>query len=334
MSTDITTTSTSTSLVKRAGLIALFAVLALLMGAKFTGALISGPASSGHSSTAAYAYSSTTIGAPTNVAATGSATGTVTVTWNNPQLTGVPITSYIVTNANGSATLCTQTNVTGAGLLNSCTWTPTSAIGAQTLHVYSVGTATSVSDGTGVAVTTLGQPTLTSVTPYNGTTVVAYTANATANTFKATSFKVYNNGVVVCTTTSATSCTINNSAAGLTNGQSYDFTVVAVNAVGNSTASSVVSATPGATPSAPSNASVVVDSAKSTLDVTYTASTSNGGSALTYTVGLAKNGVSYYFTVQSADATYNAGTHTGACSTATLVTKVITATCALSLIHI
>ena len=323
MSTDITTTSTSTSLVKRAGLIALFAVLALLMGAKFSGALISGPASSGHSSTAAYDYSTTGPGAPTNVAISGAATGTVTVTWNNPQTTGVPITSYTVTNANGTATLCTSTNISGAGLANSCTWTPTSALGAQDIHVYANSGSAATVDTSSVTITALGKPTIGAATIYNGTTKIAYTANATANTLVATSYKVYNNGVVVCTTTSATSCTINNSSASLTNGTSYDFTVVAVNAVGNSVASDVVSATPAANPAAPTNASAVVDLVNNTLNVTYTNSASNGGSSLTYTITLIKNGASTSYTVRSA----NGSTY---CSTADVVTLGVTATCVIN----
>ena len=67
MSTDINTSTSNVStsassmtLTKRYGMIALFAVLALFMGAKLTGALVSAPAGNGATMHGMYTYQTTT----------------------------------------------------------------------------------------------------------------------------------------------------------------------------------------------------------------------------------------------------------------------------------
>jgi uncharacterized protein (TIGR02145 family) len=110
---------------------------------------------------------------------------------------------------------------------------------------------------------------------------------------------------------------------GLANGTSYTFTVVAINAVGNSVASTASSAvTPFTLPSAPT--SPVATAGDAQASVAFTAPASNGGSAITgYTVtsspgnltatgessplmvtGLA-NGTPYTFTVVATNAVGN-----------------------------
>jgi len=68
--------------------------------------------------------------------------------------------------------------------------------------------------------------------------------------------------------------------SGLTNGTAYTFTVIATNADGNGSVSSASSAvTPATVPDAPTNVSAVGDDSQAI--VSFTASTKNGGSAIT-----------------------------------------------------
>jgi len=289
MSTDINTSTSNVStsassmtLTKRYGMIALFAVLALFMGAKLTGALVSAPAGNGASMHGMYTYQTTTLGAPTGVGVTGSATGSLTATWTNPGTTGAAITSYTVTDATGNQTLCTQTVVGALGAANSCTWTPTSKY-AGTIYVQSNGTGvTSVSDGTGATLAVpsapTGTPTISYVTAGNMT--ISY--SSVSATLPVTSYGVYTNNVLVCTSTT-TSCTINLASNALAAGQNYTFSVVAINAAGNSVASSLsASAIAKNAPGAVTGLSAAYNAAYGTVDVSYTAPASNGGSALTY----------------------------------------------------
>ena len=303
MSTDINTStsnvSTSTlnvpTLSKRVVAIAMFAVLALLMGAKFSGALISGPSSGGHASTsAAYYYGqqsgltavdSTTIA----VATTSTAPGTITVSWTDPISSGLPITSYTVVDSSGNQTLCTQTG--GAlGAANSCSWTPTSATKyAGVIHVSVNSTGyTSVLDSGSVALAVLtaptGTPTAVAGNGYVTVTYVPATSDATA-TLKPTGYNVYTNDTLVCSAApSATTCTFTNAAAGLSAGQNYQYSVKAVNAAGNSTSSILTTNTLTlAAPAAATNVVAAVNYVKGTVDLTYTAPATNGGASLTAT---------------------------------------------------
>ena len=289
MSTDINTSTSNVStsassmtLTKRYGMIALFAVLALFMGAKLTGALVSAPAGNGASMHGMYTYQTTTLGAPTGVAVTGSATGSLTATWTNPGTTGAAITSYTVTDASGNSTLCTQTVVGALGASNSCTWTPTAKY-AGTIYVQSNGTGvTSVSDGTGVALAVPSAPTGTPTISYVTAGNMTITYSSVSATLPVTSYGVYTNNVLVCTS-ATTSCTINLASNALTAGQNYTFSVVAINAAGNSVASALsASAIAKNAPGAVTGLSAAYNAAYGTVDVSYTAPASNGGSALTY----------------------------------------------------
>jgi predicted RNA-binding protein with TRAM domain len=104
--------------------------------------------------------------------------------------------------------------------------------------------------------------------------VTAYTVLAADSTTPA-------NGGEVCTwTTGPLTCTV----SGLTNGDSYSFTVEATNALGTGAASTPsTTVTPATVPGAPSIVSVTPGNG--TVTVTWTAPSSDGGSSVTaYTV--------------------------------------------------
>lgn len=309
MSTDITTTSTSTSLVKRAGLIALFAVLALLMGAKFSGALVSGPASSGHSSAAAYANPTFTATGVSDTYGTGS----ITVSWYNPATTSTVSGYSIATTSTGvpaTTILCTKSGGGVANAVNSCTFTPTTALAtyaaSTTLYVLATvpGSANLVDTGSTVSLSTLAQPTGLSLSVGNSGLDFKWSAgNNSANPLAFTKSVVYNGSTVVCTTTTDGECITTLAASGLTAGGSYDFYVVSYNAAGASQPSaSITSKVVGTTPSAPTGVTATVDYAEQQVVVSWTASASTGGSSLTYTV-LDGNQVNGYNTVTCASTT-------------------------------
>ena len=291
MSTDITTTSTSTSLVKRAGLIALFAVLALLMGAKFSGALISGPASSGHSSSAADYYTPLSgPGAPTNVSvasakdATGAATGDIVVSWNNPNSTGVAITSYTVVDVNTGAIFCTAAASGAAGDTSKCQYTPGFAY-AGAIKVYANGGGLSTPSDASVTLSVPSYPASATVTLNGGT--ITWTPPAASNSLSILGYTVYANGTSVCTTTALTCA-----PAGLVVGQTYTFTVAARNAAGAgatetaATAANVTAITYAAAPAAPTNVAAAVNYTTGKVLLTWaaSASTGTGGGSVTYSV--------------------------------------------------
>ena len=314
MSTDInTSTSTSSVLSKRVVAIAMIALMALLMGAKFSGALVSG-FGSGHSDSAATSYyQSTTPGQPTTVTASSNAAGAVTVAWVNPASTGIPIVNYTVTDSSGNVVYCTQTNIGGAGQPNSCTFTPTTtSFNGSTVYVSANGGGYTTQSASYATLLVPSAPTITDATQGNGTLKITFTvptaANASAtgyvptgsdsaaNKLTTTAYNVYYNSTLVCTTTisyytqttTTGYCTINNAAAGLVDGVNYTFTMVAVNPAGSSAASNSyqnsTTTTAISTPAAPSNASAAIDLANGSVDITYTAGATSGGGTAVYSV--------------------------------------------------
>ena len=156
----------------------------------------------------------------------------------------------------------------------------------------------------GTGPTAPGAPTGVSAVAGNGSAVVSWTAPSSNGGSAITSYTVtpYINGVAQQTTTvsgnpPATSVTV----SGLTNGTSYTFTVAATNAVGTGPASAASNAvTPSAptVPGAPTGVSAVAGNGSAV--VSWTAPSSNGGSAITsYTVTPYINGVAQQTTTVS-----------------------------------
>ncbi len=181
-----------------------------------------------------------TPGAPTAVSATP-APASATVSWTAPSGNGAAITGYTVTASPGGETClwtsgpahCTVTGLTnGTPYTFTVTATNANATGAPSaassavtpLDVPGAPTGVSASAWTtpgGLATISWTAPVIT-----GGTAITGYTVTASP-------------GGLTCTTTGATTCAI----TGLTNGQSYTFTVTAANSQGNSVASSASSST-------------------------------------------------------------------------------------------
>ena len=135
-------------------------------------------------------------------------------------------------------------------------------------------------------VTAPGAPTLVTATPRDGAVVVAWAAPKSDGNTPITGYDVTASvGGKTCSwTTGPRSCTI----TGLANGTPVSFSVKAKNAVGSGPASPGVSGTPVATPAPP--ASITAFAGDGSVLVTWPASPSNGGSALTGYVALASPG--------------------------------------------
>jgi hypothetical protein len=271
----------------------MFAVLALLMGAKFSGALISGPSSGGHASAASVNYysGSTSLTPPAPVVNASTAvtynalTGSVTVSWTNGANNGVVVTSYTVANPANSVTLCTTTNVGAGGAPNSCTWTPTSSnayAGSVDVFANAAGGVSTIDSANASPITfaTLSAPQTVNAAAKNGYYLVTWTANTgdSANGLTLINYQVYVGSTLVCTTTNLY-CVVNYGTAGLSVGSSHTFAVYENNAAGLSTAGTA-SGVAATAPTAPQGLTATVDYLYGSVDVTYTAPASNGGATL------------------------------------------------------
>ncbi|MEO7172032.1 fibronectin type III domain-containing protein, partial [Flavobacterium sp.] len=217
-------------------------------------------------------------GAPTGVSAVAG-TGSAVVSWAAPaDHGGSAITGYTVTTSPGgsSATTIIGTSATVSGLTNGTAYTFT--VTADN----AAGTSPASSASSAVTPKTVpASPTSVSATPGNTSAVLAWTAPANDGGSAISRYTVTASpGGMSATTTGARTATI----AGLTNGTAYTFTVTATNAVGTSLGSSAsAAATPKTVPGAPTGALATAGNASAV--VSWTAPTSNGGSAVTgYTV--------------------------------------------------
>ncbi len=194
--------------------------------------------------------------APTGVSATGGE-GSATVTWTAPSPGTSPITSYTITPYIGS-TAQTATTIGGSPPPNNATIT---GLKDGTTYTFTVTATNAVGNGpaseasnavTPSAPTAPASPAAPTATPGNGSATVSWNAPA-SNGSPITSYTVTpylgttaEPATIVYGTPPSTSTTI----GGLTNGDTYTFTVTATNTVGNSSPSPASNAvTPSGTAS-------------------------------------------------------------------------------------
>jgi len=242
----------------------------------------------------------TAPGAPSGVV--GSAgNGSVALSWSAPASDGgSAITAYRVTPYVGGVaqtplpTGSASTSYTVTGLTNGTAYT------FRVAAINAVGTGPD--SAASAAVTPVagapGAPTGVSGTAGNGQVAVSWTAPSSNGGSAITGYRVtpYVGGVAqapVPTGSASTSYTV----TGLTNGTAYTFRVAAINAVGTGPDSAPSAAvTPGTIPGAPS--AVVGSAGNRSVALSWSAPSSNGGSAITgyrvtpYVGGVAQAAVS------------------------------------------
>ncbi|MCE7735752.1 MAG: hypothetical protein GPJ54_12790 [Candidatus Heimdallarchaeota archaeon] len=226
----------------------------------------------GSESTSDNATPSTTPGTPTGLTATKGNTF-VDLSWNAPGDNGGSVLTNYKIYRDGSpiATISsTTTTYNDTGLTNGDTYTYTvSAINAN-------GEGSESASDNATPSTTPGTP--TGLIATKGDTVVdlSWIAPADNGGSVVTDYKIYRDGGLIITVSAAVT---NHQDTGRTNGQSYTYTVSAVNANGEGSQSLSESATPSTTPGKPTGFSAIAGN--SSVLLSWTAPVDNGGSPIT-----------------------------------------------------
>jgi hypothetical protein len=194
--------------------------------------------------------------------------GTSTLSWNITNASSVAITP----GSFSTSTLIGSTTTPALATSTSFTLTATNANGTSTSTPITIT----------VSNTTSSPP--RSLTAISGNTHVALSWSAPSSTGGPglTQYLLYDRftGSSTFVQVATTSPLITTSTVtSLTNGQSYDFEVIAQNAIGTSTPSNIVSSTPHTVPNSPTGISATVGNAKATVSFTPG---SNGGSSILY----------------------------------------------------
>jgi len=208
--------------------------------------------------------------APTNVRAVA-LNGSALVSWDAAFANGSAITSYTVTSSDAKTCVArTSTSCLVSGLINGTSYTFT----VKAINVVGMS-APSVASASVIPVTTPSAPRGLVATVGDKSVSFVWNAPSRNGGTPILGYVVADRDGKTCTTTDALTCSI----SGLTNGQSYTFTVAARNAVGFSGASSAVTVTPITVASAPTVSSI--SPVAGGLKVSFTAPASDGGSAVT-----------------------------------------------------
>jgi subtilase family serine protease len=219
--------------------------------------------------------------APTGTQATAG-NSRVTLSWPAPSSTGgSAVTGYDVyegTTARGeSATPVNASPVTGT------TYTITGLTNGTTYYftvkgINDVGSSAPSNEASATPRTVPGAPRALKATRGNASAALAWQAPASTGGSPVTGYDVYR-GATLLTAPALAPTVMSYTAKGLTNGTTYSFTVVALNAAGRSPASAPASVTPATVPGAPTKARATAGVTEVVLS--WVAPASDGGSAVT-----------------------------------------------------
>jgi trimeric autotransporter adhesin len=240
----------------------------------------------GSSAASTASNSVTTATVPTapaiGTATAGNAQATVNFTapTNNG---GSVITSYTVTSSPGGLTATGAVSpITVTGLTNGTAYTFT----VKATNAMGSSSASAASNSVNPA-TVPGAPIIGTATAGNAQAAVSFTAPSSNGGSAITGYTVTSSPGGLTAGGTASPLTV----SGLTNGTTYTFTVKAINAIGSGAASTASnSVTPATVPGAPTVGTATAGNAQAT--VSFTAPSSNGGSAITgYTVTSSPGGL-------------------------------------------
>lgn len=229
----------------------------------------------------------TVPGAPsTGVATSGDQTATVSFTAPASD-GGSPITGYTATATDGVSTFtgvggAAATSITVSGLTNGTSYT----LSVKAANLAGAGAA-SVNSNAVIPATVPGAPTAVSAIAGNQSATVSFTPPVNNGGFPITGYTVTSLPSGLIATGASSPLVVN----GLVNGVAYTFTVIAINAKGNSVASvASASVTPATVPGAPMIG--LAAAGNQIAIVSFTAPGTTGGSAITgYTVTSSPGGL-------------------------------------------
>jgi len=237
-----------------------------------------------------------TIPGPPMITGITPGNGTLSVDFSAGATGNAVITNYKYSTDGGStftavSPAATSSPIVISGLANGTTYT------VKILAVNSVGDGTPSSGMSGTPATTPSAPTITGITPGNGTLSVAFTAPGSDGGAAISNYMYSTDGGSTYTAVSPASTASPILISGLTGGTTYPVAILAVNSAGDGTPSDSMSGTPYGPPSAPTITSITPGDG--TLSVAFDPPASDGGAAIT-NYGYSTNNGSTYTAVSPA----------------------------------
>ena len=223
--------------------------------------------------------------APLSLVSTRSS-GRLSLTWANPSDTGgLPILGFVVLATVGGTPITTPTitvsSIGGSTVYNGLTNGTLYTITIAATNAKGSGPTSTISDTPGAPPSI---PRTLTVTPSSSAILLSWVEPSDIGGFPITRYTAsYTGGTPVSITNLST---LSYTFTSLTNGTSYPFSITATNAIGTSVAATI-SGVPLGSPSAPVN--LVATTGDSTLALTWTKPTDDGGSAVTGYVVIVTN---------------------------------------------